>query len=120
VKRRSKASIGPAKARRRKAQKPKDGNTPTVRRRGSAGAGRQTEVAQLRRELHDAHRRHSENHQPLDLRSAAQSRNLSIGGIISQAIAGGAGGAILTAIIGAIKNRAAAGTGRPEGPGLAV
>ena len=31
-----------------------------------------------------------------------------IGGIISQAIAGGAGGAILTAIIGAIKNKAAA------------
>ena len=31
--------------------------------------------------------------------AAAQSGNLSIGGIISQAIAGGAGGAILTAII---------------------
>jgi uncharacterized membrane protein YeaQ/YmgE (transglycosylase-associated protein family) len=31
-----------------------------------------------------------------------------IGGIISQAVAGGAGGAILTAIIGAIKNKAAA------------
>jgi signal transduction histidine kinase len=54
VKRRSKASIGPAKARRRKAQKPKDRNTPTVRRRGSAGAGLQTELGQLRRELHDA------------------------------------------------------------------
>jgi GAF domain-containing protein len=54
VKRRSKASIGPAKARRRKAQKPKDRNTPTVRRRGSGGAGLQTELAQLRRELHDA------------------------------------------------------------------
>jgi hypothetical protein len=40
--------------------------------------------------------------------AAAQSGNLSIGGIISQAIAGGAGGAILTAIIGAIKNKAAA------------
>ena len=39
---------------------------------------------------------------------AAQSGDLSIGGIISQAIAGGAGGAILTAIIGAIKNKAAA------------
>ena len=40
--------------------------------------------------------------------AAAQSGNLSIGGIISQAIAGGAGGAILTAIIGAIKNKATA------------
>ena len=40
--------------------------------------------------------------------AAAQSGNLSIGGIISQAIAGGAGGAILTAIVGAIKNKAAA------------
>jgi hypothetical protein len=39
--------------------------------------------------------------------AAAQSGNFSVGGIISQAIAGGAGGAILTAIIGAIKNRAA-------------
>jgi hypothetical protein len=38
--------------------------------------------------------------------AAAQSGDLSIGGIISQAIAGGAGGAILTAIIGAIKNKA--------------
>jgi hypothetical protein len=34
--------------------------------------------------------------------------DLSVGGIISQAIAGGAGGAILTAIVGAIKNKAAA------------
>jgi hypothetical protein len=40
--------------------------------------------------------------------AAAQSGNLSVNGIISQAVAGGAGGAILTAIIGAIKNRAAA------------
>ena len=40
--------------------------------------------------------------------AAAESGNLSIGGVVSQAIAGGAGGAILTAIIGAIKNRAAA------------
>jgi hypothetical protein len=40
--------------------------------------------------------------------AAAQSGNLSAGGIISQVIAGGAGGAILTAIIGAIKNKAAA------------
>jgi len=40
--------------------------------------------------------------------AAAQSGDLSISGIISQAIAGGAGGAILTAIIGAIKNKVAA------------
>jgi hypothetical protein len=40
--------------------------------------------------------------------AAAQSGNLSVGGIISQVVAGGAGGAILTAVIGAIKNRAAA------------
>ena len=37
--------------------------------------------------------------------AAAQSGDLSISGVISQAIAGGAGGAILTAIIGAIKNK---------------
>ena len=40
--------------------------------------------------------------------AAAQSGDLSIGGIVSQAIAGGAGGAILTALVGAIKNKAAA------------
>jgi hypothetical protein len=40
--------------------------------------------------------------------AVAQSGNLSIGGIISQLVAGGAGGAILTAIVGAIKNKAAA------------
>ena len=40
--------------------------------------------------------------------AAVQSGNMSVSGIISQAVAGGAGGAILTAIIGAIKNRAAA------------
>jgi hypothetical protein len=40
--------------------------------------------------------------------AAVQSGNLSIGGIVSQVIAGGAGGAILTALIGAIKNKAAA------------
>jgi hypothetical protein len=39
--------------------------------------------------------------------AAAQSGNLSINGIVAQVIAGGAGGAILTAIIGTIKNRAA-------------
>jgi len=45
---------------------------------------------------------------PPSVVAAAESGNLSIGGIISQAIAGGAGGAILTALVGAIKNRAAA------------
>jgi hypothetical protein len=40
--------------------------------------------------------------------AAAQSGNLSVSGVISQLIAGGAGGAILTAIIGAIKNKAMA------------
>ena len=40
--------------------------------------------------------------------AAAQSGDLSINGIIAQAVAGGAGGAILTAIIGAIKNKATA------------
>ena len=40
--------------------------------------------------------------------AAVQSGNLSVSGIVSQAIAGGAGGAILTAIIGAIKNKAMA------------
>jgi len=39
--------------------------------------------------------------------TAAQSGNLSIGGVVTQLIGGGAGGAILTAVIGAIKNRAA-------------
>jgi hypothetical protein len=40
--------------------------------------------------------------------TAAQSGNLTVSGVVSQAIAGGAGGAILTALIGAIKNKAAA------------
>jgi hypothetical protein len=40
--------------------------------------------------------------------AAAQSGNLSVEGIVSQVIAGGAGGAILTAIVGAIKNKVAA------------
>ena len=40
--------------------------------------------------------------------AAAQSGNMSVSGIVSHVVAGGAGGAILTAIIGAIKNRAAA------------
>ena len=40
--------------------------------------------------------------------AAAQSGNFSVSGVVSRAVAGGAGGAILTAIIGAMKNRAAA------------
>lgn len=40
--------------------------------------------------------------------TVVQSGDLSIGGFVSQVIAGGAGGAILTALIGVIKNKAAA------------
>jgi hypothetical protein len=40
--------------------------------------------------------------------AAAETGHLSVGGVISQLIVGGAGGAILTAIIGAIKNKALA------------
>jgi ABC-type uncharacterized transport system permease subunit len=40
--------------------------------------------------------------------TAAATGHLSVGGVVSQVIAGGAGGAILTAIIGAIKNKVAA------------
>jgi hypothetical protein len=40
--------------------------------------------------------------------AAAQLGNLSVAGVVSQVVAGGAGGAILTAIIGAVKNKAAA------------
>ena len=40
--------------------------------------------------------------------AAAETGHLSVSGIVSQIIAGGAGGAILTAIIGAIKNKVAA------------
>ena len=39
--------------------------------------------------------------------AAAAGGNLSIGGILTNLIAGGAGGAVLTAIIGAVKNKAA-------------
>ena len=39
--------------------------------------------------------------------AAAQSGNLTVGGVVSQLISGGAGGAILTIIIGLIKNRGA-------------
>lgn len=39
--------------------------------------------------------------------AAAQGGNLSVGGILTNLISGGAGGAILTAIIGALKNKAA-------------
>jgi hypothetical protein len=40
--------------------------------------------------------------------AAVASGNFSIGGIIGNLISGGAGGAILTALIGALKNKAAA------------
>jgi hypothetical protein len=40
--------------------------------------------------------------------ASMQSGNFNVGSIVTQAIGGGAGGAILTAIVGAIKNRAAA------------
>ncbi len=40
--------------------------------------------------------------------AAAQSGNLSVSGVVSQLVAGGAGGALLTAIIGAIRNKAMA------------
>jgi uncharacterized membrane protein YeaQ/YmgE (transglycosylase-associated protein family) len=40
--------------------------------------------------------------------AVAQSGNFSVSGVVSQVVAGGAGGAILTAIIGAVKNKAAA------------
>ncbi|KRE02183.1 DNA methyltransferase [Bosea sp. Root381] len=39
--------------------------------------------------------------------AAAQSGNLTIGGVLTHLIGGGAGGAILTAIIGGLKNRTA-------------
>jgi hypothetical protein len=39
--------------------------------------------------------------------AAAQTGSLSVSGIITQLVSGGVGGAVLTAIIGAIKNRAA-------------
>jgi len=45
--------------------------------------------------------------------AAAQSGNLSIGGVASQAIAGGAGGAILMALVGAIKKQSCCLTGQP-------
>lgn len=38
--------------------------------------------------------------------ASLQSGNLDVGSIITQVIGGGAGGAILTAIVGAIKNKA--------------
>jgi hypothetical protein len=39
--------------------------------------------------------------------AAAQGGNLSVGGILTNLVAGGAGGAILTAIIGAMKSKTA-------------
>ena len=37
--------------------------------------------------------------------AAVQAGDFSVGGIVAKVVAGGAGGAILTAIVGAIKNR---------------
>ena len=37
--------------------------------------------------------------------AAVQSGDFSVGGIVAKVVAGGAGGAILTALVGAIKNR---------------
>src|SRR5258706_5938280 len=48
--------------------------------------------------------------------AAAQSGNLSVPGIISQVIAGRAGRALLTGIIGAIKNKRAARQAAPPQP----
>lgn len=39
--------------------------------------------------------------------AAATSGDMSLGGIVTQVIGGGAGGAILTALIGLLKNKAA-------------
>lgn len=39
--------------------------------------------------------------------AAAQSGNLTVGGVLTHLIGGGAGGAILTAIIGGLRNRVA-------------
>ena len=54
MRRRTTASSKVAKARSRKARKPKRRIAPTVRHRGSASAGVEAEVAWLRRELHEA------------------------------------------------------------------
>jgi GAF domain-containing protein len=54
MRRRSRASSKPTKAGSRKTQKSKRRNAPIVRRRESAGASLVREVAQLRRELHEA------------------------------------------------------------------
>lgn len=40
--------------------------------------------------------------------ASIQSGNFDVGSILTQVVGGGAGGAILTAIVGAIKNRSAA------------
>ena len=58
MRRRSGASGGPAKTRRRKAVAVKRRNAPKVaRRRGSSAAGQQTRIAQLTRELNEARER---------------------------------------------------------------
>jgi len=55
MRRRSRTGREPAKGRRRKAVTPKRGAAPkAVRRRGASATGRETEVARLTRELHEA------------------------------------------------------------------
>ena len=55
MRRRSRVSRKPVKARRRKAAAPKRRAAPkAARRRGSSAAGPETEVARLKRELHEA------------------------------------------------------------------
>ena len=72
MKRRSRAGSRPAKARRRRAVKPKGRSAPkAMPRRGSAPAGQGTEVARLTRELNEALEqqtatsRGAQGHQPL-------------------------------------------------------
>jgi uncharacterized membrane protein YeaQ/YmgE (transglycosylase-associated protein family) len=40
--------------------------------------------------------------------AAVQAGDLSVGGVLTQIVSGGVGGALLTAIVGAVKNRSAA------------
>src|SRR5262245_11548436 len=78
MRRRSKASSEPTKVRRRKAQMPKRGSAPASRRSSSSVAGRESEVARLRRERDEALERETAtsevlriiSNSPTDLQSA--------------------------------------------------